>query len=403
MIVEIKIPSPGESISEVTLSSWLKVDGDHVERNDELFEIESDKATLSISAAASGVLSIKIASGEICPVGAIAGTIDDSAAPPVKKETSVKSADGNIVTPTLESATSSYTKGLPSLVAQKLMTEQKIAPEAIHGTGKGGRITTADVVTFQAPAPVEVTPSLSSKVFIPPVSNRNTHRQKLSLLRMKVADRLVAAKNQTAMLTTFNELDMTRIMELRARYKEKFKEQHSVGLGFMSFFTKAVTEALRSYPAINAMIDGDEMVFHDFVDMGIAVQAPRGLVVPVIRNADALSFSEIEAEIERLAFRARNNQLTVDEMTGGTFTISNGGVFGSLMSTPLLNPPQSGILGMHNIVRRPVAIGDQVEIRPMMYLAFSYDHRIIDGRESVGFLVRVKELLEDPIRFLLKV
>jgi 2-oxoglutarate dehydrogenase E2 component (dihydrolipoamide succinyltransferase) len=355
MVVEVLIPSPGESVNEVTLAVWLKKSGDFVRKDEEIFEVESEKATLAIAASESGRLEIVVPEGEAVKVGAVAARIDTSVAAP---------ADGMPAT----------------TVVAKPATPP--APKA-------------------APAVAPVRPAAPT----PPVVKEDrpgTHRKKLSALRLKVAERLVAAKNQTAMLTTFNEVDMSGIMALRSKHKERFQKQYGVTLGFMSFFVRAVCEALKDSPQVNAMIDGDEIVFHDYLDMGIAVSAPRGLVVPVIRNAHTLNSPQIEAEIERLASRARNNQLTLDEMTGGTFTISNGGVFGSLLSTPILNPPQSGILGMHNIVKRPIAIDDQVVIRPMMYLAFSYDHRIIDGRESVTFLVRVKQLLEEPEKLLLE-
>ncbi|MCC6475658.1 2-oxoglutarate dehydrogenase complex dihydrolipoyllysine-residue succinyltransferase [bacterium] len=419
-MLEVKVPSPGESVSEVTISNWLKADGEFVRKNEELFEIESDKATLSVSAEASGVLKILIPQGTTVGVGAIACTIDASAeasAAPAKQE--VKTASAKVAAPVA---------AIASPAADKILREAGLtASDVANSSGRGGRITKADAIaalvipkdsvpTFSAtpipvaaPAPV-VAPAKEAPSHMPPQAPKVTftgerieRREKMSNLRIKVAERLVSVRQQTAMLTTFNEIDMSNLMELRKQYKDKFQEQHGVRLGFMSFFTKAVTEALKYFPAINAFIEKDEIVHHDFVDVGVAVQAPKGLVVPVIRNAEVMSLHEIEQEIERLAARARNNQLTIDEMTGGTFTISNGGVFGSLMSTPLLNPPQSGILGMHKIEERPVALNGQVVIRPMMYVALSYDHRIIDGRESVGFLVRVKEYLENPVRLLLHV
>jgi 2-oxoglutarate dehydrogenase E2 component (dihydrolipoamide succinyltransferase) len=393
MLSEVLIPSPGESVTEVTLSAWLKADGDYVRKDEELFEIESEKATLSVAAAANGRLQIKIREGEEVKVGAVAAVIDTAAEAPA----TVKSATAPVPA---TAPSQSEREALASPAAQKIIAERGLRASEVKGTGKDGRITKGDALAHPEP---EATPEAPQVTISSPESPRGTRVHKLSALRLKVAERLVAAKNQTAMLTTFNEVDMSAIIAARAKYKERFKEKHEVGLGFMSFFVKAVTEALQVFPAVNAMIEGDSVVYHDFVDMGIAVSAPKGLVVPVIRNAERLTFAEIEAEIARLASRARNNQLTIDEMTGGTFTISNGGVFGSLLSTPILNPPQSGILGMHNIVERPVAVQGQVEIRPMMYVALSYDHRIIDGRESVSFLVRVKELLEDPMRLLLKV
>ncbi len=402
MLAEVHIPSPGESITDVTLSAWLKADGDYVRKDEELFEIESEKATLSVAAHENGRLEIRVREGDEVKVGTVAAVIDTAVEPPA----SVRPAAPTASAPekAAASAATIARESVASPAAQKIIEERGIRAGEIKGTGKDGRITKGDALGFTEtpPAPLPLTPEAAPAA---PQSalTRGTRNHKLSTLRLKVAERLVAAKNQTAMLTTFNEVDMSAIVAARAKYKELFKQQHDVGLGFMSFFVKAVIEALGAYPAVNAMIDGDQVVYHDYVDMGIAVSAPKGLVVPVIRNAERRSFAEIESEIARLATRARNNQLTLDEMTGGTFTISNGGVFGSLLSTPILNPPQSGILGMHNIVERPVAISGQVEIRPMMYVALSYDHRIIDGRESVSFLVRVKELLEDPMRLLLKV
>ena len=396
MITEVLIPSPGESVTEVTLAAWLKRDGEYVRKDEELFEIESDKATLAVSAHAAGKLSIRVKEGETVRVGAVACTIDTDAEPP--PSVSAPAAPQAVAKEKLP------VEEIVSPAAQKLMEERGIIAEQIAGSGKGGRITKGDVLAYApsaAPAVADTTKPIEA--VIPRPGARTTRRHKLSSLRIKLAERLVAVKNQTAMLTTFNEVDMSAIMAARAKYKELFKETHSAPLGLMSFFVKATVEALQTFPAVNAMIEGDELVYHDYVDMGIAVSAPKGLVVPVIRNAESLAFDQIESEIDRLASRARNNQLTLDEMSGGTFTISNGGVFGSLLSTPILNPPQSGILGLHNIVQRPVAIEGRVEIRPMMYLAFSYDHRIIDGRESVSFLVRIKQLLEDPIRLLLRV
>ncbi|MCX6601590.1 MAG: 2-oxoglutarate dehydrogenase complex dihydrolipoyllysine-residue succinyltransferase [bacterium] len=395
MLTEVLIPSPGESVTEVTLAAWLKADGDYVRKDEELFEIESDKATLSVSAHVAGKLSIQVKEGETVRVGAVACTIDTEAEPPA----SVYAPMETRAEPEAAPKEQAPAESIASPAARKLMEERGITTEQVAGTGKGGRITKADVQTFTPVAEV----SKPIETVIPRPGARTTRRHKLSSLRIKLAERLVAVKNQTAMLTTFNEVDMSAIVAARTKYKELFKETHSASLGLMSFFVKATVEALQEYPAVNAMIEGDELVYHDYVDMGIAVSAPKGLVVPVIRNAESLAFDQIESEIDRLASRARNNQLTLDEMSGGTFTISNGGVFGSLLSTPILNPPQSGILGLHNIVQRPVAVEGRVEIRPMMYLAFSYDHRIIDGRESVSFLVRIKQLLEDPIRVLLRV
>lgn len=405
MITEVLIPSPGESVTEVTLAAWLKADGEYVRKDEELFEIESEKATLSVSAHVSGKVTHQVKEGDAVKVGAVACTIDSEAEIPASVSAPAKADEKKTPAeaPADESETG-YAAGFASPAAKKLMDERGLSESDIKGSGRDGRITKADVLAHvPATAPKIAETSKPIEAVIPRPGARTVRRHKLSSLRVKLAERLVAVKNQTAMLTTFNEADMSAIMAARAKYKDRFKETHNASLGFMSFFVKAVIEALQAYPAVNAMIDNDEIVYHDYVDMGIAVSAPKGLVVPVIRNAESLTFDQIEAEIERLASRARTNQLTLDEMSGGTFTISNGGVFGSLLSTPILNPPQSGILGMHNIVKRPVAAGDEVQIRPMMYLAFSYDHRIIDGRESVGFLVRVKELLEDPMRMMLKV
>ncbi|MDD5088357.1 MAG: 2-oxoglutarate dehydrogenase complex dihydrolipoyllysine-residue succinyltransferase, partial [bacterium] len=388
-----------------TLSAWLKTEGDYVRKDEELFEIESEKATLTVSSFIAGRLEIRIKQGATVKVGDVACTIDTEAAPPA----SVAEASESKEKPAASQSTPAalVEKRIASPAAQKLMAERGITAEQIAATGRGGRITKPDVLETSAstrPPSAEKTPTTETPI-VPVVSSgeRSERRHKLSSLRLKLSERLVAVKNQTAMLTTFNEADLSAILAARTKYKEQFQELHAASLGLMSFFVRAACVALEEFPAINSFIEGEEIVYHDYVDMGIAVSAPKGLVVPVIRSAERLSFDQIEKEIERLAARARNNQLTLDEMSGGTFTISNGGVFGSLLSTPILNPPQSGILGMHNIVRRPVAVGDQIEIRPMMYLAFSYDHRIVDGRESVGFLVRVKQLLEDPMRLLLKV
>lgn len=385
---EIKVPSPGESVTEVTIAAWHHASGDYVNNGDVLFEIESDKATLTVSADTDGILEVLLEQGQTVKVGSVACRIDAAAAKPAATSVAAKNA-----------------KTSASPLAKKLMENQGLSEQTVRGTGHGGKITRADVEAAAVPAKAAVSvPAPASKAPASPVPGTRTEsRTKMSALRQKAAQRLVTVRNQTAMLTTFNEVDMSGIMTLRSKYKESFKEKYSVGIGFVSFFVKAVCQALESYPNLNAFIENDEIVKHDFVDMGIAVSAERGLVVPVIRDANRLSFDQIESEIERLAARARSSQLTLDEMAGGTFTISNGGVFGSLFSTPILNAPQSGILGMHNIVERPVALNGQVVIRPMMYVAMSYDHRIIDGRESVGFLVRVKQLLEDPARLLLNV
>lgn len=403
MIAEVTIPSPGESVSEVTLSAWLKSEGDYVRKDEELFEIESEKATLTVSSFIAGRLEIRVKQGATVKVGDVACTIDTDAAPPASIAVSPEPVEKKATIET--SAPSSAEEKIASPAAQKLMAERGITAGQIAATGRGGRITKQDVLATASSAPQTEAPAVPPAESASPAlqTPRTERRHKLSSLRLKLSERLVAVKNQTAMLTTFNEADLSAILAARAKYKERFTELHAASLGLMSFFVRAACVALEEFPAINSFIEGEEIVYHDYVDMGIAVSAPKGLVVPVIRSAERLSFDQIEKEIERLASRARNNQLTLDEMSGGTFTISNGGVFGSLLSTPILNPPQSGILGMHNIIRRPVAVGDQIEIRPMMYLAFSYDHRIVDGRESVGFLVRVKQLLEDPMRLLLKV
>lgn len=405
MAIEMKVPSPGESITEVTISRWLKKDGDYVEKDEELCEIESDKATLTINAEESGAIKILVAEGETVKVGSVVCTIDTSVkgeAKPKKEEKKEAKKEEKVAVPVKEEKTTvssdssqspSYANGHPSVSAKKLMDENNIPADKVQGTGKDGRITKADVINAM------------SKGFDTAAAagwggSRDSRRQKMTSLRKKISERLVSVKNETAMLTTFNEVDMSEIMTIRAKYKDKFKEKFGVNLGFMSFFTKAVTEALKLYPAVNAQIDGDEIVYHDYADVGIAVSAPKGLMVPVIRNAESMSLAQIEDKIKELATKARDSKITIEEMTGGTFTITNGGVFGSLMSTPIINPPQSAILGMHNVVERPVAVNGQVVIRPMMYVALSYDHRIIDGRESVGFLVKVKEMCENPTRML---
>ncbi len=406
--MDVTIPSPGESVTEVTISVWLKPDGARVRKNDELFEIESDKATLSVSSEVDGVLKILIPAGETAKVGTVAGRVE-----PVAGETVVTTPDsapkakGESAKSATPGKVDAVAEKIPSVAAKKLMVEKQIAPTEINGSGRGGRITKADVLDHLSSAPAPGLPaslaSDASPAAVGAADARGERREPMSKLRLKVAERLVAAKNLTAMLTTFNEVDMTGVIAVRKQYKERFQEKFEINLGFMSFFTRATVEALKEFPAVNAFIDEDELVYHDYIDIGVAVQAPKGLVVPVLRNAETMSFDTIETEIDRLATRARTNQLTLDEMTGGTFTISNGGIFGNLMSTPILNPPQSAILGMHKIMDRPVAFNGEVVIRPMMYLALSYDHRIIDGRESVGFLKRIKDLVEDPIRLLLKV
>ena len=394
MILEMKVPSPGESITEVEIAEWLVQDGDYVEKDQAIAEVDSDKATLELPAEVSGTITLKAEEGDAVEVGAVVCLIDTSAtkpegddSTPAKEDTPKQAPTTSVVAPSNENT---YATGNASPAAKKILAEKGIDATSISGTGKDGRITKEDAV--------KAVPSMGQKVDI---EGRGVTRSKLSMLRRKVAERLVSAKNETAMLTTFNEVDMSPIFELRKQYKETFKEKHEVGLGFMSFFTLAVVRALKLFPAVNSMIDGKEMISYDFCDISIAVSGPKGLMVPVIRNAENLSFRGVESEVKRLAIRARDGQITVDEMTGGTFTISNGGVFGSMLSTPIINPPQSGILGMHNIIERPVAVDGKVEIRPMMYVALSYDHRIIDGKESVGFLVAVKEALENPQEFLM--
>lgn len=395
MILEMKVPSPGESITEVEIATWLVKDGDYVEKDQAIAEVDSDKATLELPAEASGIITLKAEEGDAVAVGDVVCLIDTSAAKPEggaptkedKKEEAPKKEEPKQESKPVENKT--YASGSPSPAAKKILAEKGMEASQVTGSGKDGRITKDDAVNAK--------PSMGT----PAGGTRGESRSKLSMLRRKVAERLVSAKNETAMLTTFNEVDMSPIFALRDEYKDTFKNKHGVGLGFMSFFTLAVVRALKLYPAVNSMIDGQEMVSYDFCDISIAVSGPKGLMVPVIRNAENLSFRGVEAEVKRLALRARDGQITVDEMTGGTFTISNGGVFGSMLSTPIINPPQSGILGMHNIVERPVAVDGKVEIRPIMYVALSYDHRIIDGKESVGFLVAVKEALENPTELLM--
>jgi 2-oxoglutarate dehydrogenase E2 component (dihydrolipoamide succinyltransferase) len=402
MVLEIKIPPVGESIAEVTLSRWIKNDGEFVEMDEVIAELESDKATFELTAEQSGVLKTITPEGETIPIGTIVCTIDTASAKPAKKSSSVSTVDvEEVVTPTSEKE--NYAKGHPSPAASKILSEKDIDPAQVKGTGKDGRITKEDASSAKSSSPVAKSASPAAPVNTAKAGERNIRKEKMSSLRKTVAKRLVAVKNETAMLTTFNEVDMQPIMDIRTKYKDKFKEKYGVGLGFMSFFTKAVCEALKEFPAVNAQISGEEILYSDFADISIAVSAPKGLVVPVIRNAESLSLAGIEKAVAELALKARDNKLTIEEMTGGTFTITNGGVFGSMMSTPIINAPQSAILGMHNIVERPVAINGQVVIRPMMYVALSYDHRIIDGRESVGFLVKVKQYLEDPQRLLLGV
>ncbi|MGV6829032.1 MAG: 2-oxoglutarate dehydrogenase complex dihydrolipoyllysine-residue succinyltransferase [Flavobacteriales bacterium] len=393
MILEMKVPSPGESITEVEIAQWLVEDGDWVEKDQAIAEVDSDKATLELPAEQSGIITLKAEEGDAVAVGQVVCLIDTDASKPAGKNsdaTPVKKVEPKKEeAPTTSPTSSTYATNTPSPAARKILSEKNIDPTTIIGTGKDGRITKEDAI--------KAVPSMGTKG----EEERPVTRKKLSMLRRKVAERLVHVKNETAMLTTFNEVDMSPIFEIRKAHKENFKAKHGVSLGFMSFFTLAVVRALELYPDVNSMIDGDYKITYDYKDISIAVSGPKGLMVPVIRHAENLSFRGVEAEVKRLAIRARDGQITVDEMTGGTFTISNGGVFGSMLSTPILNPPQSGILGMHNIVERPVAIEGKVEIRPIMYVALSYDHRIIDGRESVGFLVAVKEALENPIELLM--
>ena len=393
MILEMKVPSPGESITEVEIAQWLVSEGDYVEKDQPIAEVDSDKATLELPAEESGIITFKAEEGDAVAVGQVVCLIDtegkptgDAAPPeaPAKKESAIV-VEKEVV------AQATYASGSASPAAKKILNEKGSDAHAVSGTGRDGRITKQDAV--------DAVPSMGTP---PTHGSRDDSRKKLSMLRRKVAQRLVSAKNETAMLTTFNEVNMSPIFALRNEFKETFKSKHNVGLGFMSFFTQAVVRALKLYPDVNSMIDGDYQIEYDYCDISVAVSGPKGLMVPVIRSAETLSFRGVETEIKRLAIRARDGKITVDEMTGGTFTISNGGVFGSMLSTPIINPPQSGILGMHNIIERPIAVNGKVEIHPMMYLALSYDHRIVDGKESVGFLVAIKEALEDPIALLME-
>ena len=392
-VLEMKVPSPGESITEVEIAAWLVEDGDYVEKDQPIAEVDSDKATLELPAEESGIITLKAEEGDAVEVGAVVCLIDTSAKKPdgdssSKKEEAPKEEKKEVVKEAPKAV--SYATGTPSPAAKKVLAEKGIETSSVKGTGKDGRITKEDAV--------KAVPSMGTQ---PVNGSRGTERKKMSMLRRKVAERLVAVKSETAMLTTFNEVNMQPIFDLRTQFKEDFKAKHGVGLGFMSFFTLAVVRALNLYPDVNSMIDGDFQIKNDFQDISIAVSGPKGLMVPVIRNAENLSFRGVESEVKRLAIRARDGQITIDEMTGGTFTITNGGVFGSMLSTPILNPPQSGILGMHNIVNRPMAVNGEVIIQPIMYVALSYDHRIVDGRESVGFLVAVKEALENPMELLM--
>lgn len=407
MILEMKVPSPGESITEVEIATWLVKDGDYVEKDQAIAEVDSDKATLELPAEVSGIITLKAEEGDAVKVGQVVCLIDTEGAKPEgdapakeEKAPEAPKAEEKKEEPKKEekkeepkaapAPEKTYATGTPSPAARKILDEKNIDSTSVAGTGKGGRITKDDAVN--------AVPSMGT----PTGGSRGSERTKLSMLRRKVAERLVSAKNETAMLTTFNEVNMTPVNNVRNEFKDAFKAKHGgIGLGYMSFFTKAVVRALKLFPDVNSMMDGDYKVAYDFVDVSIAVSGPKGLMVPVVRNAEGLTFRGIEAEIKRLALRARDGQITVDDMTGGTFTITNGGVFGSMLSTPIINPPQSGILGMHNIIERPIAVNGKVEIHPMMYVALSYDHRIIDGRESVGFLVAVKEGLENPVELLM--
>ena len=395
----MKVPSPGESISEVEIAQWLVADGDYVEKDQTIAEVDSDKATLDLPAEESGVITLKANEGDVVPVGNIVCNIDTSVKKPIKEfvETSKPVTDNQFVDKDLDRKSNSEkiisdkaNNSTPSPAASKILSEKGINPLDIIGSGRDGRITKEDALK----ALPKIDESLISK-------GRKTERKKLSMLRRKLSQRLVAVKNQTAMLTTFNEVNMTPIFQIRKEYKEIFREKHGVSLGFMSFFTKAVVNALKEFPDVHSMIDEDHKLSFDFYDISIAVSGPKGLLVPVVKNADKLTFSGIEKEIKRLAIKARDGEMSIEDMEGGTFTISNGGVFGSMLSTPILNPPQSSILGMHNIIERPIAVNGKVEIHPMMYLALSYDHRIIDGKESVGFLLKIKEALENPIEVLM--
>ena len=407
MSLVIKVPPVGESISEVTLSQWIKKDGDYVEMDEIIAELESDKATFELTAEKAGTLKTIAKEGDTLEIGAPVCSIEGGGSPAASKPEAEAAPKVEVQSPATkveETKGKTCAAGAPSPAAAKILAEKGIDSAVVNGTGVGGRLTKEDALNAAPPAKSESAAPKAAPAAAKAIAGaRDERREKMSSLRKTVARRLVAVKNETAMLTTFNEVDMQPIMELRAKYKDKFKEKHGVGLGFMSFFTKAVCEALKDFPSVNARIEGEEIVYNNFADISIAVSAPKGLVVPVIRNAESMSLAEIEATVVELAVKARDSKLTIEEMSGGTFTITNGGVFGSMMSTPIINAPQSAILGMHNIVERPVALNGQVVIRPIMYVALSYDHRIIDGRESVGFLVRVKQLLEDPARLLLGV
>ncbi|WP_439487563.1 2-oxoglutarate dehydrogenase complex dihydrolipoyllysine-residue succinyltransferase [Algoriphagus sp.] len=400
-VKEMVVPTVGESITEVTLANWIKADGDYVKLDEIIAEVDSDKATFELPAEASGILRHVAQEGDVLEIGGMICKIEVTEGEPASQPASEQSSAAETSS---ASGNTNYATGHASPAASKILAEKGVSPELVQGSGKDGRITKEDAQNAQKAAPAPAKPAAKeaapASAPAPVPGSRDERREKMSSLRKTVARRLVSVKNETAMLTTFNEVNMKPIMDLRSKFKEQFKEKHGVGLGFMSFFTKAVCVALQEWPAVNAKIDGNEIVYNDYCDISIAVSAPKGLVVPVIRNAEAMSFDQIEKEVVRLAGKARDNKLSIEEMTGGTFTLTNGGIFGSMMSTPIINAPQSAILGMHNIVQRPMAVNGEVVILPMMYVALSYDHRIIDGRESVSFLVRVKELLEDPTRLL---
>lgn len=404
-MVDVKVPSVGESISEVTIASWSKQNGSMVKLDEVICSIESDKATLEISAPNAGKLKILVKEGEVVAIGTKIAEVDETATAGAPTPVTSNETKQEIKVP----SSATVDKNFPSPAAAKILAEKSVSPSSVQGTGKDGRITKNDALSASASAEAPVLRSTDADLkalaeqTIAQTFSREVRREKMSGLRKTIASRLVNAKNTTAMLTTFNECDMSAVMELRKKYKDSFKEKHGVGLGFMSFFTKAACSALKQYPAVNGMIDGTELVYHNYADVGVAVSTPRGLVVPVIRNAESMGMAQIESRIIELATRARDGKITIEEMQGGTFTITNGGVFGSMLSTPILNAPQSAILGLHNIVERPVAVNGQVVIRPIMYLALSYDHRIIDGRESVSFLKAVKEMIEDPSRLLLDI
>ena len=397
-VLEMKMPSPGESIAEVEIAQWLVEDGDYVEVDQAVAEIDSDKATLELPAEKAGIITILAEEGDTITVGAIVCKIDTSAKVPKKLKTEPKSKDPKVapraqepISVPIAAVDNSSSKATP--IAKAMMSDKGVTSTKVKGSGDGGKIIKSDVVSY-------LSGGIKDDAVVGWGGTRDESTKKMSSLRRKIAQRLVSVKNETAMLTTFNEVDMTNVMAIRKKYKDKFKEIHGTGLGFMSFFTKACTEALNLYPSVNAMIDGNNIITHNYADIGIAVSSPKGLMVPVLRNAEQMSLAEIEAEIKRLAIKARDGKLSLEEMTGGTFTITNGGVFGSMLSTPIINPPQSAILGMHNIVDRPMAIGGKVEIRPIMYVALSYDHRIIDGKESVSFLYKVKEMIENPTKLI---